>query len=294
MSTFLARMKEILDFPLFSLHGSVFTIGTSLYIVIALAALIILSGRLKKWIVSGPLAKKHSDLGFRTAFGTIIRYIIVVIGFIVIIETAGVNLSSLTILAGALGIGIGFGLQNVTNNFVCGLIILFERPIKVGDRIEVGQIIGEVTKISPRATTVQSNDNISFIIPNSEFIMSRVINWSYSDLNVRVSVEVGVSYNSDPENVKRLLLDVAGEQPGVLKQPVPDVVFMRFGDSSLDFELRVWTTSFIANPNVLKSELYFAIWKKFKGNGVEIPYPQRDIHLKDALTNVRHPAPEEG
>jgi small-conductance mechanosensitive channel len=197
----------------------------------------------------------------------------------VVLQSAGINLSTLSIMAGALGVGIGFGLQNITNNFVSGLVILFERPIKVGDRIEVGDITGDVIKISMRSTTIITNDNITVIIPNSDFITSTVINWSHNDRNVRFNVPVGVSYGSDPEKVKALLLKVADEEDAVLKKPAPDVIFTEFADSSLNFHLRVWTTSHTTRPKVLTSQLYFNIFKIFKENGIEIPFPQRDLHI---------------
>ncbi len=178
------------------------------------------------------------------------------------------------------GIGIGFGLQNITNNFVSGLIILFERPIKVGDRIEVGNVAGDVVNISARATTVVTNDNIAIIVPNSEFTSSTVINWSYTDRDVRFNIPVGVSYSSDPEVVGKLLLEVAHDHAGVLKEPKPDVLFEEFGESSLNFVLRVWTRDYTTRPGVFKSELNYRISKKFKEHGIEIPFPQRDIHIR--------------
>ena len=186
-------------------------------------------------------------------------------------------------MAGAVGIGIGFGLQSIANNFISGLVILFERPVKVGDRIQVGGVTGDVVRIGARATTVKTNDNIDIIVPNSEFISSQVINWSHSDREVRLHVPVGVSYSSNPEEVQKILLDVAAVQPGVLKSPAPEVLFTEFGDSSLNFELLVWTSEFIAKPNFLHSELNFAIRAKFKECGVEIPFPQRDVHVRSGL-----------
>ena len=177
--------------------------------------------------------------------------------------------------------GIGFGLQNITNNFVSGLIILIERPIKVGDRIEVADITGDVVNISMRATTVITNDNISIIVPNSEFVSSTVINWSHTDRNVRFNFDVGVSYKEDPARIKELLLRVAEDNEGVLKAPKPDVLFKEFADSALVFTLRVWTRTYIDRPGVLKSMLYYEIHSMFKQHGVEIPYPQRDVHIKE-------------
>ncbi len=209
-----------------------------------------------------------------------------------ILETAGIDLSALTVLAGAVGIGVGFGLQNITNNFVSGLIILFERPIKVGDRVDVGNITGNVVNISPRATTIVTNDNIAIIVPNSEFISSRVINWSYTNRDVRLNFPVGVSYKSDPEIVRKLLLEVAASHPGVLKERNADVLLEEFGDSLLNFILRVWTRDYATTPGVLRSDLNYAISKKFKEHGIEIPFPQRDIHIRsDALELKAPPQP---
>ena len=233
------------------------------------------------------LAKSNLDLGTRTAIGTITRYTIILIGLMVILQSVGIDLSTLTVLAGALGVGIGFGLQTVTNNFVSGIIILFERPIKVGDRIEVGNISGDVVRISMRATTVLTNDNISVIVPNSEFISSQVINWSHNDRNIRFNIPVGVSYKEDPEKVKELLLSVANDNDAVLKEPLPDVIFDEFGNSSINFLLRVWTAKLIQTPQVLKSQLYFEIFKRFREVGIEIPFPQRDLHIKNEDLKIK-------
>lgn len=272
---------DFLSVPVFSLGDSNITIWTLVYLTGLFLLLYFVTTRLFKYVVYKFLSESKVELGVRVAIGSILKYIILTIGFIVIIQTVGINLSSLTILLGALGVGIGFGLQNITNNFVSGLIILFERPVKVGDRIEVAGVAGNVTRISMRATTIITNDNISIIVPNSEFISSTVINWSHTDRNVRFNFPVGVAYKEDPEKVKNLLLEVAGENEGVLKDPKPDVLFDNYGDSSLNFNLRVWTSRYIDRPGVLKSQLYYEIFKRFKEAGVEIPFPQRDIHIKE-------------
>jgi small-conductance mechanosensitive channel len=201
-------------------------------------------------------------------------------------QTVGIDLSTVTVLAGALGIGVGFGLQTITNNLVSGLILLFERPIKIGDRIEVGNVTGNVVDISARATTVITNDNIAIIIPNAEFIGSKVTNWSYTTRDIRFNFPVKVSYREDPEVVRKLLLEVADNHPGVLKDRKSDVLFQDFGDSSLQFTLRVWTRDYTDRPGVLRSELNYAISRKFREHGIEVPYPQRDIHIKDGSLTV--------
>ncbi len=285
IKTFFNDIVNFLSVPIFSIGNTDVTLWTLTYLILLLVLLYYVTAKLNKIVVYKLLANSKIELGVRVAVGTIFRYVILTVGFIIILQTVGINLSSITILLGALGVGIGFGLQNITNNFVSGLIILFERPIKVGDRIEVTGITGDVINISMRATTIVTNDNISIIVPNSEFISSTVINWSHSDRKVRFNFPVGVSYKEDPENIKQILLDVANTNPGVLREPKPDVLFTEYGDSSLVFDLRVWTDQYITKPGVLKSQLYFEIFKSFKEKGVEIPFPQRDLHIKEMPVN---------
>jgi len=275
------EIANFLRIPIFSLGDTQITLWTILYLALFFWLLYYLTTKLNRIIVYKLLSKSKIDLGVRIATGTILRYVILTVGFIIILQTVGINLSSITILLGALGVGIGFGLQNITNNFVSGLIILFERPIKVGDRIEVAGVVGDVVDISMRATTIVTNDNISIIVPNSEFISSTVINWSHTDRKVRFNFPVGVSYKEDPQKVKNVLLEVALDNKGILKDPEPDVLFTEYAESALMFNLRVWTSEYIDRPGVLKSQLYFEIFKRFKENGIEIPFPQRDIHIKE-------------
>ena len=275
------RIVEHLSVPLFSLGGSTFTLWMLVYLVFFSVLLVFAASRINRIVAYRILANSRIDLGVRIAIGSIVKYALLTIGFVIILQTAGIDLSSITILFGALGVGIGFGLQNITNNFVSGLIILFERPIKVGDRIEVSGIAGDVVDISMRATTIVTNDNISIIVLNSEFISSTVINWSHTDRNVRFNFPVGVSYREDPLKIRELLLNIALDHPGVLKEPRPDVLFTEYGDSALMFNLRVWTSEFVNRPGVLKSQLYYEISRRFREAGVEIPFPQRDIHIKE-------------
>jgi len=285
IKTFFDDIVNFLSVPIFSIGNTNITLWTLTYLILLLVLLYYVTTKLNKIVVYKLLAKSKIELGVRIAVGTIFRYVILTVGFIIILQTVGINLSSITILLGALGVGIGFGLQNVTNNFVSGLIILFERPIKVGDRIEVAGVTGDVINISMRATTIITNDNISIIVPNSEFISSTVINWSHSDRNVRFNFPVGVSYKEDPEKIKKILIEVADSNSGVLKNPKPDVLFTDYADSALVFTLRVWTTEYIVKPGVLKSQLYFEIFRRFKEEGVEIPFPQRDLHIKEMPGN---------
>jgi small-conductance mechanosensitive channel len=226
------------------------------------------------------LTHTSMDLGQRDALARLTAYLIFGLGLVIGLESLGVNLSSLLVLGGAVGIGVGFGLQNIANNFVSGLILLIERPIKLGDRVEVGGTNGDVVRIAARSTWVRTNSNVVIIIPNSEFVSNRVTNWTANDRQVRFTVPVGVSYASDPEEIRELLTQVALAHPDVLRDPEPEVRFMQFGDSSLNFELRVWTINQVQTPNILTSDLNFAIFRSFREHGVEIPFPQRDVHLK--------------
>ncbi len=274
---------EFINNPLFELGKSEISIGLLLYILFAFVLLSFFSKRLKNLLVGQILKKAGMDVGVSSTIGNVVRFFLLILGTIIIVQSAGIDLSTLTVLAGALGVGIGFGLQTITDNFISGIIILFEKPIKVGDRIEVGSVQGDVKSISIRATTILTNDNISIIVPNSEFISGRVINWSHNDRNVRYRIPVGVSYNEDPEEIKKILLQVADANEHILKVPAPQVLFDGYGDSALNFLLAVWTNTHSDKPIILRSELYFSIFEAFRKNGVEIPFPQRDLHLKSGF-----------
>ncbi|HHE07347.1 MAG TPA: mechanosensitive ion channel [Chlorobaculum parvum] len=251
-------------------------------IILSVAAIISLAKFLKRLLVGKLLVSSVHDKGTRSALGTIVQYLIVFFGFLIVLQSAGIDLSTLTVLSGTIGLGIGFGLQNIADNFFSGLIILLERPVKVGDRIQVGDINGDVVRIAIRSTTVLTNDNINIIIPNSEFVSKQVINWSHNDRNLRVSVSVGVSYSSNPEQVKSVLLGVADNHPDILAKPEPAVLFTGFGDSSLDFVLLVWTQTRIQAPRFLQSELNYRIFDAFSKHGIEIPFPQNDLHIRSS------------
>lgn len=275
----LDQIREFLEVPLVKLGKEQVTLWTILQLVVLVALLFYLSGKLRTWIVEQFLTRTRMELGARQATGSIIRYTIIAIGFVIILQTAGIDLTALNVLAGAVGIGVGFGLQNIVNNFVSGIIILFERPIKVGDRIVVGSVEGDVVHIGGRSTTVVTNDNITIIVPNSKFITEDVVNWSHNDRRVRFRIPVSVAYGSDVHLVERLLLDVAAKNPDVLEKPPPGVRLMEFGDNGLNFELRAWSTTLIHRRGLLTSNLNYAIYKAFTDNGVEIPFPQRDVRI---------------
>lgn len=273
-------LKAALQIELFQLGESQFTTKTLLLLIFSFFLLFFFSGMIRRVLANKIFPRYKIDVGVGQAIATIVKYTLIVIGVVIIFQTSGIDLSALGILMGALGVGIGFGLQHITNNFISGIIILFERPVKVGDRVEIDGLAGNIVKISARATTILTNDNIAVIVPNSDFINKQVINWSHNDKKVRISFPVGVSYKEDPERIRKILISVVDDNPGVMKEPRPYIRFDQFGDSSLNFNVMVWTSDYIDRPSALKSELYYAVFKAFREHNVEIPFPQRDIHIK--------------
>ena len=220
--------------------------------------------------------------GLANSYSTLVGYGFLVLAMIVVLPVAfpGFDWSTLSVILGAVSFGVGFGLRNVADNFVSGLIILLERPIKVGDRITVDEASGTVKSIRARSTTVRTNDNIEVIIPNSRFISESVVNWSHSDNQVRLRIPVGVHYKSDVFHVREVLEKAAVEHPQVLRDPAPSAKFVEFGDSSLNFEIWVWTIDSTQRPGAFKSEINYLMWKALKDAGIEVPYPQRDLYIK--------------
>jgi small-conductance mechanosensitive channel len=274
------QLKDIVFTPFVRMGRSEISVFTIFQVLIFIIVILVLARTARRVLLNRVLRKTTLDLGIQHALATFTQYLVVVFGFMVGLPTVGIDLSALTFIAGAVGVGVGLGLQNITNNFISGIIILFERPIKIGDRIEVGEVNGDVVHIAARSTTVRTNDNIAIIIPNSSFISSNVVNWSHGDSKVRFRVPVGVAYGSDVRVVEQLLLEVAKENENVLEDPAPRVIFKEFGDNALKFELRVWSSRLLHRRGVLISQLNFAMFDKFKEHGIRIPFPQRDLHFK--------------
>jgi len=262
---------------------------TGLFLLKVLLFLVLLAAvaRLTRRVLqTSILARTSMDPGQQYALARITGYLVFVLGVVIGLQSAGLDLSSLVVVGGALGIGVGFGLQTIASNFISGLVLLVERPVKLGDRVEVDNTYGDVVKIAGRSTWIRTNDNVVIIVPNSEFIEKRVTNWTANDRRVRFSMPVGVSYGSDPEMVRDVLMEVARAHPDVLQIPAPEVIFVEFGDSSLNFSLRVWTITQLQTPWRLKSDLYYSIFKAFREQGIEIPFPQRDLHLKTVAVPI--------
>ena len=224
------------------------------------------------------------DKGSQNALVSGVGYIGYTLAAVVALSSIGFNLSSIAIVAGALSVGIGFGLQTIVSNFVSGIILLVERPIKEGDWIEASGFSGTVKKISVRSTQIETFDRAMVVVPNSELIAGSVLNWTHSNETGRVRVSVGVSYDTDPKRVERLLLKVGKSHEMALKSPEPFVRFQQFGDSSLDFDLIIY----VKDKNYMfqvRSELHYSIFELFKKEGIEIPFPQRDLNIKDNLNS---------
>jgi small-conductance mechanosensitive channel len=284
---FWQNLNDLLNYSLFEFGKVQFSAWYLIKIIIAIVVLSWLSKRLKNLLVNKILVRYNDDIGVRQAMGTIARYIFFIVGLFVVIHASGVDLSGLALLGGALGVGIGFGLQNITNNFVSGVVILLERPVKVGDRIEVSGTSGDVVSISARATTVVTNDGISVIIPNSELISTRVTNWSLTGKNVRFKVPVPVPYGTDQDKVIKLLLEVADEDSNVEKSPSPTVRLKEFASSALIFEVVFWTSKLMQRQGMMKSRINLAVNKKFKDNGIMMPFPQMEVSMKQPGTSIR-------
>jgi small-conductance mechanosensitive channel len=271
-----------INYPLVTLGTMDITLVV-LFKLIVLCGMVLLGERLLRGFFIQKLLKRTAlDAGAQYSIARITGYVIIVFGFYLALNAVGLSLTSLAVVAGAIGIGIGFGLQNIIQNFISGIIILAERPIALGDRVEVGGVAGTISRINLRSTEIVSNDNITTIVPNSNFITNPVTNWSHGDPRVQIRVPIGVAYGTDIDKLKRLLTEVADENPDTLKDRTT-VYFISFGDSSLNFELGVWTQTMTHSPRRFISAVNFAIERKLRENNIEIPFPQRDLHLRSGF-----------
>lgn len=270
------------DYALFHIGETPITLISIAIFVLTLIVFSIISRVLRMAILKKILVRMEVDQGMRFTFQRLTHYSILLLGTLIAFQNLGINLSGLVVVFGFLSVGIGFGLQNIVSNFISGLIILFEQPIRVGDRVTVGETEGDVMEVNMRSTTVKSLNNISIIVPNHDFITSQVVNWSHEDPKIRLDISVGVSYDSDLDTVIRCLREAAMEHPDALAEPAPDVLLTNFGDSAWDMLVRVWIGNPKRHPEV-RSEIHCSIVRKFRANNIEIPYPQRDVHFRSPL-----------
>jgi small-conductance mechanosensitive channel len=271
MQSFTEVWARIATFLSTGIAGSAFTPLRLLTVITLTSALVWVTRRVSRWFVNTVLARRGFDVGMREALGAIVRYIIITLGALVILQSAGIDLTSLNVLIGAVGVGLGFGLQNITSNFFSGLILLFERPIKIGERIEIAGVVGEVREIGARATTVVTDESVAMIVPNSQFVSERVTNWSRPAKLTAYTLSFYVSHTSDPELVRQVLLAAAAGHRDVLPDPTAEVEFVEVGLGALRFQLQVWSTEHLKTSGMLKSDLNFEVWRQLAANGVTIP-----------------------
>ncbi|MBF2034482.1 MAG: mechanosensitive ion channel [Leptolyngbyaceae cyanobacterium T60_A2020_046] len=279
--SYFLRQQAINGFiePNLRLGQSQFSILSLLILFGVLLGVVLAASIFTNFLRSRVLHLAGIDRGSREAIAILVKYTVIFVGVVVVLQIWGLDLSSLALIASALGVGIGLGLQNITKDFGSGIVLVFERPIQVGDFVEFGTFRGTVERIGARSTEIKTLDQISIIVPNSRFLEQEVINWSHRNPVSRLRVPVGVAYSANPEQVRDLLVEISLRHPQVLSTPPPVVFFIGFGDSALNFELLVW----IAEPHLqlmIRSDLYFAIEAGLREHSIEIPFPQRDLHVR--------------
>ena len=252
---------------------------------LTIALAFILSRLVRFFLEEEAFPRMQLRRGVGNAIATLLQYTILMLGFALALSAAGMDFSRVALFAGAFSVGLGFGLQTVVNNFVSGLILPFERPIQIGDMIEVGELRGEVRRIGARSSTVRTFDGAEVIVPNANLISEPVVNWTLSDRRRRLDLEVGVAYGTDPEIVLDLLRGVAEANSSVLDTPAPEALFLGFGDSSLNFRLRVWIPRF-EESYTIRSEMGVAINAALRNAAIPIPFPQRDLHVRSVESDV--------
>lgn len=275
-------IRKVFGLTLFSIGQTPVTLTSLILFISFFIIFVLLSRWITKMLGSKVLSRLHIEEGTRYNFERVVYYTLVIIGAVLAFQFIGINLTGLAVIFGLLSVGIGFGLQNITSNFVAGLILLFERPVAVGDRVTVGDSEGDVVEINIRSTTIRTMNNIAIIVPNSEFVSEKVINWSHGEKKIRLDIDVGVSYNSDLDTVIRCMKEAADESDHVLKVPEPVVHLVTFGDSSWNMQLRCWIADPKQHPSI-RSEINCEIVRKFRANNVEIPYPQHDLHVRSSI-----------
>lgn len=272
-----------LNFPLFG--NAEFTAIRLLAGILILIVALFLSRRSGHFLERRIAKRAYIDPGLRYTIARLASYLLIVVGVLFALKTVGVDMTSIAVIFTALSVGIGFGLQYIAADIASGFILLFERPIRIGDRITIGEDEGDVRSINLRTTLVTTNDNISIIVPNSKLVSQRVINWSYGDPRARIAIPVGVAYDSDVELVTETLILAAQGVENVLEDPAPRVQFLKFGDSSLDFRLLVWSVQPRRHFEI-RSDINYRIWGLFRERGIEIPYPTTEFRMRPEPANA--------
>lgn len=280
------QVLEVVEHPLFAFQGRPVTFLSVVFFLITLALVVIVSRNIRGVLERKVMPRFSPDIGVQHAFAAILHYLIVAMGLLLSLEVLGVGASTVAIVAGVVGLGFGFGMQHIINNFLSGLVLFFERPIRVGDVVDVGggrtgSTEGKVIRIQARATTLMTRDGVTVVVPNSEFVQGKVLNLTIPDNRMRTRIRVGVAYDSDLELVTRILMEVVSAGRNVMAEPPPKVRLVEFADSSVNLECLFWIDDIMGRDQI-QSDLRFEVFRRFREHGISLPFPQRD-------TNVRFP-----
>jgi small-conductance mechanosensitive channel len=279
-----------MSFPVFKIGDKLITFWVVIKAALVLLTFVFASRLIQAYCDYKVYPKLGVDPGLGYALNTFFKYISIAVGFLISMKVVGIDLRLLLVFAGAAGIGIGLGLQSLATNVISGFSLIFGGKVRKGDWIEVSGTVGVVTDIFLRATQIRSRDNVEYLVPNANFISGTIINYSLSSAYIRIELPVGVSYNADPREVEKILLKVAEAEPMVEKYMPPSVRFVEFGDNSINFELLFWIDMRKTPRRKVRSALYFAIFDELRQTGIEIPFPQRDIHIRSNATLPHSPA----
>ena len=278
--SFWERVEEIWKYPFATIDGQPITPGTIVIGLVFFALGMALARILSRLVSRRLLSKFEINEGLAAIIQALLFYVLLVVFTLLAFQVANIPLTAFTLLGGALAIGLGFGSQNVINNFISGLILLAERPVNVGDLVQIGDLYGRVENIGARSTRVRTGEDVEIVVPNSTFLEQNVINWSLSGSRVRIDVKVGVAYGSDLEKVTELLMKAARETPSSHEKPEPVVAFTDFGDNALAFEVHFWITMrSVMDRRMAESDVRYRVDGLFREAGVTISFPQRDVHL---------------
>ncbi|HEY0663809.1 MAG TPA: mechanosensitive ion channel domain-containing protein [Thiobacillaceae bacterium] len=283
----LPAVLQGLDAMAMTVGGNRISVLATLKLLLAVAFLWVLALWIARIIENRLGRADYVNASMRVALVKLSKFLLLVLAFLVALDAVGIDLTALTVFGGALGVGLGFGLQRIASNFISGFIVLFDRSIRPGDVITIGDKLGWVEELHARYVVVRDRDGVERLIPNESLITNEVINWSYSDRNVRLRIPVSISYDDDPEAALALLREAANASPRVLADPAPTTRLMAFGDSGIELELRVWIRDPEAGMGSVRSEINLAIWRLFKEAGIVIPFPQRDLHIRSGLEALK-------
>ncbi len=255
-------------------------------LILALIVLWILALWLSRLIEARITRAQYVNASMQVALVKLSKFVLLVLAFLVALEAVGIDLTALAVFGGAVGVGLGFGLQRIASNFISGFIVLFDRSIRPGDVITIGSTFGWVQELKARYVVVRDRDGVERLIPNESLITNEVINWSYTDPNVRLKIPVSISYGDDPEQALALMMSAARANPRVLDDPAPATRLMSFGDNGIELELRVWIQDPQQGLASVRSDINLAIWRAFKTAGITIPFPQRDLHIRSGMPDL--------